>query len=122
MASRKPLVALNGAAVELPAADTLATGLRIERYTATVAGGAGIATGSFSPSFKAAPLAFIVEGWAGQQMVCGAVTGTTVSGFSVQAMISQATVLLSGTPFTTALRMARSSTSLPSASSRQESD
>ncbi|TXN33882.1 hypothetical protein [Methylobacterium sp. WL19] len=102
MASRKPLVALNGAAVELPAADTLATGLRIEKYTATVAGGAGVASASFAPAFKAAPVAFVVEGWSGQQMVCGSVTGTTASGFTAQVMISQATVLLSGTPFTTA--------------------
>lgn len=101
MASRKPLVALNGAAVELPAADTLATGLRIEKYTGTCDAN-GQVTISFSPAFKVTPLAFIIEGWSGAQMICGAVTSTAVGSCVVQGMVSRATLLLSAGPFTTA--------------------
>lgn len=103
MASRTPLVVGgDGLPQQLQAADTLATGLRFQTFTGTVAGGAGVAQVTFSPTFKTVLLAFVIEGWAGSQMVCGAVTATTVSGCTVQGMVSQGTLILNAAPFTTA--------------------
>jgi len=103
MAARTPLVVgSDGLPQQLQSVDTLATGLRFQTFTGTVTGGAGVAQVTFSPAFKAVPLAFVVESWSGSQMVCGAVTATTAAGCTVQAMVSQGTLLLNTAPFTTA--------------------
>jgi hypothetical protein len=103
MPARTPLViGGDGLPQQLQAADTLASGLRIEKYTGTVAGGAGAAAVTFSPAFKSAPVAFFVESWSGNQMISGQVTATTATGCTVQAMISQGTLLLNTAPFATA--------------------
>jgi len=103
MAARTPLVVgSDGLPQQLQAADTLATGLRFQTFTGTVSGGQGVAQVTFSPAFKAVPLAFVIESWSGAQMVCGAVTATTAAGCTVQGMVSQGTLILNTAPFTTA--------------------
>lgn len=104
MAARTPIVlGSDGLFQQLQGADTLATGLRIERASGTVAGGAGGAAVTFAlPTFKTVPVAFVEENWSGSQMICGKVTATTTTGCTVQVMISQGTLVLNAAPFTTA--------------------
>ncbi|MGX7709287.1 hypothetical protein [Methylobacterium sp. Gmos1] len=103
MAARAPVVlGPDGLLQLLQSADTLASGLRIERYTATC-NASGVATFTFTSAFKSVPLAFLIEDWnANGQMICGKVTATTLTGATAQLMISQGTFLLNAAPFTTA--------------------
>jgi len=102
MAARTPVViGSDGLPQQLQPVDTLASGLRMETYTGTC-DASGVASITFSPAFKSKPLAFLIEDWAGTQMICGKVTSATATGCAVQGMVSRATLLLSAGPFTTA--------------------
>jgi len=82
------------------AAGPAGTPKRVERYTANT-NASGIATFTF-PAFAAAPDIDVVQTWVGDQMAGGGVTAQTLTGCTVLAKISRATLLLSAGPFQTA--------------------
>lgn len=73
---------------------------RIERFTATT-NSSGIATIAFSPAFEAVPDIDVVDGWAADQMITGALVAgsATKTGCQVQVMVSRGTLLLTSGPF-----------------------
>ncbi len=74
---------------------------RVERYTATT-NATGVATFTFSPAFTAAPDIQVIPGWTGDQMVGGGVASQSLTGCTVNAKVSRATLLLSAGPFAAA--------------------
>lgn len=72
---------------------------RIERFSGTVAGAAGLATIPFSPAFAAPPLVRVVEGWLGDQLISGSATAVTAAGATVAVKRSRGTLLLTSGPF-----------------------
>lgn len=100
MAARTPLVlGGDGLPQQLQPADTLASGLRLERYTTPACDANGQTTVTFSPAFKSPPLAFLIPTWSGATEICGMVTATTATTATVQLMVSRGTLLLTSGPF-----------------------
>lgn len=89
-----------------PKGDTGATGpagtpKRVERYTATTDAN-GVARFTYSLAFTTLPDVQVIPGWLSGQYVGGGATAETLTGCTVQGMISRATLLLSAGPFQTA--------------------
>lgn len=57
---------------------------------------------TYSPAFTTAPDVQVIAGWVGAQYAGGGTTAETLTGCTVQGMISRATLLLSAGPFQTA--------------------
>lgn len=84
-------------------ADVLAVLPRVRTFTGTC-NSSGVATISFGAStYSSVPFAWHIMDWtSGGQMIAGKVTSTTATGCTVQAMQSVGTLILNGSPFTTA--------------------
>lgn len=84
-------------------ADVLAVLPRVRTFTGTC-GSNGVASISFGAStYSSVPFAWLIMDWtSGGQMIAGKVTATTATGCTIQGMVSVGTLLLNGSPFTTA--------------------
>jgi len=91
-----------GATGAVGATGPAGTPRRVERYTGTVVGTAGMASITFSSAFAAPPLGDIVTTWDGTQMITGQVTATTTTAATVKVMKSQGTLLLNASVFVVA--------------------
>ena len=87
-----------GASGATGAAGKDGTPKRIERYTCTVAGSAGVATITF-PEFSAPPLGKVIDGWSGLTQVTGQVSATTKTTATIDVRRSRGTLLLSAGPY-----------------------
>lgn len=74
--------------------------LRVARFTGTTIN-TGVATIAFNPAFENVPDIDVIEGWANDQMITGAVVAGSASktGCQVQVMVSKGTLLLTAGPF-----------------------
>lgn len=71
---------------------------RVERYSA-LTNASGVATYTFSPAFTTVLDIDVIDTWSGDQLVGGGVITQSLTGCTVQGMISKGTLLLAAGPF-----------------------